>query len=88
MNDNKHSLRRSTKVYGGKTHLTDSQYSDKAAPSGKEHYHLQFSLQAASLETFGYPLVHFHAGALSLGIKLSERVANNSPQPNINIHNV
>jgi hypothetical protein len=28
-------------------------------PSGRELYHLQFSLQAASLETFGYILVLF-----------------------------
>jgi hypothetical protein len=27
------------------------------APSGRELYHLQFSLQAASPETFGYTLV-------------------------------
>jgi len=37
--------------------LTDSQNSDTTAPSGRELYHLQFSLQAASLETFGYTLV-------------------------------
>jgi hypothetical protein len=47
----------STKVYGGKTHYTDSQNSDTTAPSGRELYHLQFSLQAASPETFGYTLV-------------------------------
>jgi len=28
----------------------------RIAPSGRELYHLQFSLQAASPETFGYPL--------------------------------
>jgi hypothetical protein len=28
------------------------------APSGRELYHLQFSLQVASPETFGYTLVH------------------------------
>jgi hypothetical protein len=37
------------------TRLT--QNSDTTAPSGRELYHLQFSLQAASLETFGYILV-------------------------------
>jgi hypothetical protein len=53
----KHSLRSNTKSYGGKTHETDSQNSDTTAPSGRELYHLQFSLQAASLETFGYRLI-------------------------------
>jgi hypothetical protein len=51
-------LRRSIKSYGGKTHHTDSQNSDTTAPSGRELYYLQFSLQAASPETFGYTLVH------------------------------
>jgi len=46
------------KGYGGKTHLTDSQNSDTTAPSGRGLYHLQFSLQAASPETFGYTLVY------------------------------
>jgi hypothetical protein len=55
--NNKHSLKGSTKGYGGKTHYTDSQNSDITAPSGRELYHLQFSLQAASPETFGYALV-------------------------------
>jgi hypothetical protein len=54
INNNKHSLRSSTKGYGCKTHYTDSQNSDTTAPSGRELYHLQFSLQAASPETFGY----------------------------------
>jgi hypothetical protein len=49
---NKHLLRSNTKGYGGKTHYTDSQNSDKTAPSGRELYHLQFSLQTASPETF------------------------------------
>jgi hypothetical protein len=31
--------------------------SDTTAPSGRELYHLQFSLQEASPETFGYTLV-------------------------------
>jgi hypothetical protein len=56
-NNNKHSLRSNTKGYGGKTHYTESQNSDTTAPSGRELYHLQFSLQAASPETFGYILV-------------------------------
>jgi hypothetical protein len=45
-------LRNNTKDYGGKIHYTDSQNSDTTAPSGRE-----LSLQAASLETFGYSLV-------------------------------
>jgi hypothetical protein len=56
--NNKHSLRSSTEGYGGKIHLTDSQNSDTTAPSGRELYHLQFSLQAASQETFGYTLIY------------------------------
>jgi hypothetical protein len=56
-NNNKHSLRSNTKAYGGKTHYTNSQNSDTIASSGRELYHLQFSLQAASPETFGYTLV-------------------------------
>jgi hypothetical protein len=40
-----------------KTHYTESQNSDTTAPSGRELYHLQFSLQAASSETFGYIVV-------------------------------
>jgi hypothetical protein len=54
INNNKHSLRNNKKDYDGKTHYTDSQNSDITAPSGTELYHLQFSLQAASPETFGY----------------------------------
>jgi len=42
------------KGYGGKTHKTDSQNSDTTASSCRELYHLQFSLQSASPETFGY----------------------------------
>jgi hypothetical protein len=56
-NNNKLSLRSNTKGYGGKTHYTDSQNGDTTAPSGKELYHLQFSLQAASPETSGYTFV-------------------------------
>jgi hypothetical protein len=55
--NNKHSLRSNTKGYGGKTHWNDSQNSDTIASSGRVLYHLQFSLQAASPETFGYTLV-------------------------------
>jgi len=40
-----------------KSHYIDSQNSDITAPSGRKVYHLQFSLQAASPETFGYTLV-------------------------------
>jgi hypothetical protein len=45
------------RVMVAKSHYTDSQNSDTTAPSGRELYHLQFSLQAASPETFGYTLV-------------------------------
>jgi hypothetical protein len=55
----KHSPRSNTKDYGGKTHKTDSQNSDTTAPGGRGLYHLQFSLQAASPETFGYTLIKF-----------------------------
>jgi hypothetical protein len=47
-------MKSNTKGYGGKTHYTDSQNSDTTASSGRELYHLQFSLQAASPETYGY----------------------------------
>jgi len=50
-------LRSNTKCYGGKTHYTDSQNSDTAVHRGRELYHLQFSLQAVSPETFGHTLV-------------------------------
>jgi hypothetical protein len=40
-----------------KSTKSDSQNSDTTARSGRELYHLQFSLQAASPETFGYSLV-------------------------------
>jgi hypothetical protein len=56
-NNNKHSLRSNIKSYGGKTHQTGSQNNDTTARSGRELYHLQFSLQEASPETFGYTLV-------------------------------
>jgi hypothetical protein len=56
-NKNKPSLTNNTKGYSGKNSYIDSQKSDKTAPSGRELYHLQFSLQAASPETFGYTLV-------------------------------
>jgi hypothetical protein len=49
--NNKHTLRSNTKGYGGKTHYTDSQNSDTTACRGRELYHLQLSLQAASPET-------------------------------------
>jgi hypothetical protein len=56
--NNKLSLRNNKKGYGGKTHYTNSQNSYTTAPSGKELYHLQFSLQAASPKTFGYTLIY------------------------------
>jgi hypothetical protein len=55
-NNNKHSLRSNRKGYGGNTHYTDSHNSDTTALSGRELYHLQFSLQADSPETFGHTL--------------------------------
>jgi hypothetical protein len=55
--NNKQSLRSNTKGYDCKTHWTDSQNSDTTARGGRELYHLQFSLQAARPETFGYILV-------------------------------
>jgi hypothetical protein len=57
-NNNKYSLRSNTKGYGDKTHWTDSQNSYATAPNSRELYHLQFSLQVASPETFGYTLVY------------------------------
>jgi hypothetical protein len=57
-NNNKHSLRSNTKGYGGNTHYTESQNSDATASSGGKLYHLQFRLQAASPETFGYTVIH------------------------------
>jgi hypothetical protein len=45
-------LSSNTKGYGGRTDWTDSQNSDTPALSGRELYHLQFLLQAASPETF------------------------------------
>jgi hypothetical protein len=56
--NNKHSLRSNIKDYGGKTHYNDSQNIDTTARSGRELYHLQFSLPAASPETIGYTLLH------------------------------
>jgi hypothetical protein len=57
--NNKHSLRSNEEGCGGRTHYTDSQNSDITAPSGRELYHLQFSRQAASPETFGYTFVNW-----------------------------
>jgi hypothetical protein len=57
---NKRSSRSNTKGYGGKTRLTDPENSETTAPSGRELYHLQFLLKAASPETFGY--THTHTG--------------------------
>jgi hypothetical protein len=74
-NKSKHSLRSNIKGYGGKTHYADSQKSNTTAPSGRELYHLQFSLQAVSPETFGYTLV-----SLSYGKERCE----NSFKPNRN----
>jgi hypothetical protein len=57
-NNNKHSPRSNTKGYGDKTHYTDTQISDTTSPTGRELYQLQFSLQAASPETYGHTHVH------------------------------
>jgi hypothetical protein len=65
-NNNKHSLRSNTKSCGCKTLQTDSQNIDTTAPSGRELYHLHFSLQAASPETFGYTLLRSSWGSRSL----------------------
>jgi hypothetical protein len=54
--NNKHLLRSNTNDYDAKTYYIDSQNSYTTAPSGRELYHLQFSLQAASPETFGHTL--------------------------------
>jgi hypothetical protein len=51
--NNKYSLRSNAKGYDGKIHYAESQNRATAAPSGRELYHLQFSLQAASPETLG-----------------------------------
>jgi hypothetical protein len=56
--NNRNSLRSNAKDHGGKIHYTDSQNSDTTAPNGRELYHLQFSLQAASPENFGYTLLY------------------------------
>jgi len=69
---NKHSLRSNTKGYGGKTQWTDSQNSDTIAPSGKGLYHLQFSLQEARPETFGYTLPYRIHESLPLDPILSQ----------------
>jgi len=45
------------KCCGQKIHWTDSHNRDIIGPSGRELYHLQFSLQADSPETFGYTLL-------------------------------
>jgi hypothetical protein len=56
-NNNKHSLKNNTECYVGQTQENYSQNSDTTAPSGRQLYHLQFSRQAASPETFGFTLV-------------------------------
>jgi hypothetical protein len=40
--------------------MTDSTNNDRTPLSGRELYHLQFSLQAASPETFCYTVVGAH----------------------------
>jgi hypothetical protein len=53
-----YSFNSNTKGYGSKTHQADSQNNDTTAPSGRELYHLQFSLQETSPETFGYAVLY------------------------------
>jgi hypothetical protein len=48
-----------SKEHGVKTHKTDSQNSDTTESDGRELHHLQFSLQGANPETFGYNLVYW-----------------------------
>jgi hypothetical protein len=52
--NNKHSFRNNKKGCADKTHYTDSGNGHTTAPSGRELYHLLFSLQAAGPGTFGY----------------------------------
>jgi hypothetical protein len=68
INNKKHSLRSNTNAYDGKTHYTYSQNSDTTPPNGRELYHLQFSLQADSPETFGY--THVYARNISRKVNL------------------
>jgi len=58
-------LRSNTQGYGDKTRWIDSQHIDTTTPSGRELYHLQFSLQATSPETSEYTLVHVITKILS-----------------------
>jgi hypothetical protein len=57
---------------------SDSQNSDTTALSGRELYHLQFSLQAANPETFGYTRVQYT-------VRLNLPTSNESRAPNKNI---
>jgi hypothetical protein len=50
--------------------LTRLTYNDKTAPSGRELYHFWFSLQEASPETFGYPVVFTAARDLKQRVKV------------------
>jgi hypothetical protein len=51
-------LSKQQKSYGIKTHYTDSQNRDTTASGGRQLYHLQFPLQAASPKTFGYTHIY------------------------------
>jgi len=64
-----YSLKSNTKGYGGKTYYTDPHNSDKIVPNGREIYHLQFSLQTASPETFGYTPVDEIIGDFQRGFR-------------------
>jgi hypothetical protein len=62
------SLRSNTRGHGSKTNYSDSQKSDTTAPIGRELYHLQFSLQAASPKTFRYTVVYTRSRSSSVCI--------------------
>jgi hypothetical protein len=69
---NKHWLRSNAKGCGDETHKTDSQNSDTTAPSGRKLYHLQFILQAAGPETFGYTLLQLQVVGWTVNAELKE----------------
>jgi hypothetical protein len=71
-NNNNHILRSNTKAYDGKTNLTGSRNSDKTAPSDRESYHLQFLLQLASPETFGYEFVYCEESVVMTNVAITK----------------
>jgi hypothetical protein len=56
-NNNKHTISNIKRVVAAKLTRLTHKIAIKTAPRGRELYNLQFSLQAASPETFGYTLV-------------------------------